>query len=78
MISMPIPVALPQTTTAVAPPLGRPGPIELRVDAANPVSWSGHAVAVVALQARMQEQARVPAGNLPELRIATDRRPSTR
>jgi biopolymer transport protein ExbD len=72
MISMPIPVDLPQRTTAVTPPLDPPPPIELRVDAANQVTWNGQSIPVAALQARMQEQAQTHAGNLPELRIATD------
>ena len=71
MVSLPIPVNLPQQTTVV-PPTDPPPPIELRVDAANQVSWNGQAVPVAALQQRMQEQVQAHAGNLPELRIATD------
>lgn len=71
MVSLPIPVNLPQATTTPRP-LEPPPPIELRVDAANQVSWNGQPVAVAALQQRMQEQAQAHAGNLPELRIATD------
>ncbi|MEG2803270.1 biopolymer transporter ExbD [Stenotrophomonas sp.] len=72
MVSLPIPVNLPQRTTTVAPPIEPPPPIELRVDASNQVSWNGQAVPVASLQARMQAQAQTHAGNLPELRIATD------
>ena len=53
MVSMPIPVNLPQPTTVV-PPISPPPPIELRVDASNQVSWNGQAVAVGSLQQRMQ------------------------
>lgn len=71
MVSMPIPVNLPQPTTVV-PPISPPPPIELRVDASNQVSWNGQAVAVGSLQQRMQDAAQANTGNLPELRIATD------
>jgi biopolymer transport protein ExbD len=71
MVSMPIPVNLPQPTTVV-PPTVPPPPIELRVDASNQVSWNGQEVAVASLQQRMQEVAQANIGNLPELRIATD------
>ncbi|WP_314104927.1 biopolymer transporter ExbD [uncultured Stenotrophomonas sp.] len=71
MVSMPIPVNLPQPTTVV-PPISPPPPIELRVDASNQVSWNGQAVAVGSLQQRMQDAAHANTGNLPELRIATD------
>lgn len=70
MVSMPIPVNLPQPTTVV-PPISPPPPIELRVDASNQVSWNGQAVAVGSLQ-RMQDTAQANIWNLPELRIATD------
>ena len=72
MVSMPIPVNLPQRTTTVVPPTEPPPPIELRVDASNQLSWNGQAMPVAALQARMQQQAQAHAGNLPELRISTD------
>ena len=71
MVSMPIPVNLPQPTTVV-PPTAPPPPIELRVDASNQVTWNGQGVPVASLQARMQDQAQAHAGNLPELRIASD------
>ncbi|KRG59173.1 MULTISPECIES: ExbD/TolR family protein [Stenotrophomonas] len=71
LVSWPIPVDLPQRTTTVVPRVEPPPPIELRVDAANQLSWNGQALPVAALQARLQEQARLHAGNLPELRIAT-------
>lgn len=72
MVSLPIPVNLPQATTTPRAPLEPPAPIELRVDAANQVSWNGQPVAVTTLQQRMQDQVQAHAGNLPELRIATD------
>lgn len=72
MVSLPIPVNLPQRTTTVVPPTEPPPPIELRVDASNQMTWNGQGVAVASLQARMQDQAQAPAGNLPELRIASD------
>ncbi len=72
MVSLPIPVNLPQRTTSVVPPTEPPPPIELRVDASNQVTWNGQGVPVASLQARMQDQAQAHAGNLPELRIATD------
>ena len=71
MVSLPIPVQLPQPTTVV-PPTEPPPPIELRVDASNQVSWNGQALPVSALQARLQDVAAENAGNLPVLRIATD------
>lgn len=71
MVSMPIPVNLPQRTTST-PPIQPPPPIELRVDASNQVSWNGQVVAVASLQQRMQDAAQANAGNQPELRIATD------
>lgn len=71
MVSLPIPVNLPQPTTGV-PPTSPPPPIELRMDASNQVSWNGQAVAVSAVQQRMQDTAQANAGNLPELRIAAD------
>ncbi|MCF7750464.1 biopolymer transporter ExbD [Bacillus subtilis subsp. subtilis] len=72
MVSMPIPVNLPQRTTTVVPPTMPPPPIELRVDASNQVTWNGQPQPVATLQQRMQAQAQAHAGNLPELRIATD------
>ncbi len=71
MVSMPIPVNLPQPTDFV-PPVAPPPPIELRVDASNQVSWNGQLVAVSSLQQRMKDVAQANTGNLPELRIATD------
>jgi biopolymer transport protein ExbD len=72
MVSLPIPVNLPQRTTTVVPPTEPPPPIELRVDASNQVTWNGQGVPVASLQARMLDQAQAHAGNLPELRIASD------
>jgi len=69
LVSWPIPVALPQSTTRQVPRVDPPPPIKLRVDAANQLTWNGQALPVASLQARLQEQARLHAGNLPELRI---------
>ncbi len=69
LVSWPIPVDLPQSTTTPVQRVDPPTPIELRVDAANQLTWNGQALPVAALQARLQEQARLHAGNLPELRI---------
>ncbi len=69
LVSWPIPVDLPQHTTRPVQRVEPPPPIELRVDAANQLAWNGQALPVAALQARLQEQARLHAGNLPELRI---------
>ncbi|WP_313254065.1 biopolymer transporter ExbD [Stenotrophomonas acidaminiphila] len=69
LVSWPIPVDLPQSTTRQVPRVDPPPPIELRVDAANQLTWNGLALPVASLQARLQEQARLHAGNLPELRI---------
>lgn len=71
MVSLPIPVNLPQATTTPRP-LDPPPPITLRVDAANQLTWNGQALQVTAMQARMQEQVQAHAGNLPELRIDAD------
>ncbi|WMJ70487.1 biopolymer transporter ExbD [Stenotrophomonas sp. 24(2023)] len=72
MISRPIAVQLPQATDrAIARP-DPPPPIELRLDAANQLSWNGQALAIGDLRARLQAEAGANAGNLPELRIATD------
>lgn len=71
MVALPIPVNLPQRTTVV-PPDAPPAPIELRVDAANQVSWNGQPIALATLPARMSEQVRAHPGNLPQLRIAAD------
>ncbi len=69
LVSWPIPVDLPQRTTLQVQRVEPPPPIELRVDAANQLTWNGQMLPVAALQARLQEQARLHAGNLPELRI---------
>jgi len=69
LVSWPIPVDLPQRATTPVQRVDPPPPIELRVDAANQLTWNGQALPVAALQARLQEQARLQAGNLPELRI---------
>ncbi|MFY0182960.1 ExbD/TolR family protein [Stenotrophomonas sp. PUT21] len=71
MVSLPIPVHLPQPTTVV-PPVWPPAPIEVRVDAGNQAYWNGQPIAVETLQSRLQEVAHDYAGNLPALRIAAD------
>ncbi|MBH1666000.1 biopolymer transporter ExbD [Stenotrophomonas maltophilia] len=71
IVARPIAVQLPQATDrVVARP--DPPPIELRLDAANQLSWNGQPLAIADLQSRLQAQAGEHAGNLPELRIATD------
>lgn len=63
---------LPQASGRV---VDRPQPlplIEVRLGAANPLSWNGQPMAIGDLHARLQAQAADPAGNLAELRIATD------
>lgn len=69
MVSVPIPVDLPQRTDKIAPWVERPPPIELRVDAADQLYWDGEALAIGDLQARLQGQADLHSGNQPELRI---------
>lgn len=72
MISYPIPMTLPQRTDMM-PPRAVPLPsIELGVDASNQINWNGRPLAISQLQALMQEQVRMHADNLPELRIAAD------
>lgn len=55
------------------PPRAVPLPsIELAVGASNQINWNGRPLAMSQLQALMQEQVRMHADNLPELRIAAD------
>lgn len=72
MVARPIVVDLPQRTTTVTPRVEPPPPIDVRVDASNQISWNGQPVSIAAVQTLMQEQATSHAGNLPELRVATD------
>ncbi len=72
MLSRPIAVQLPQATDRVVDRLDPPPPIELRLDASSQLSWNGQPMAINDLQARLRTQASEHAGNLPELRIATD------
>ena len=69
MVSVPIPVDLPQRSEKVLPRIEPPPPIELRVDAADQLYWNGEVLAIGDLQARLQAQADLHVGNLPELRI---------
>ncbi|MGE8281791.1 MAG: ExbD/TolR family protein [Stenotrophomonas sp.] len=69
MVSIPIPVDLPQRTDKAVQRLDPPPPIALRLDASNQLYWDGQPMPIGELQARLQEQAQVHAGNLPELRI---------
>lgn len=69
MVSVPIPVDLPQHSNKVVPRVDPPPPIELRVDAADQLYWNGEVRAITDLQARLQAQADLYEGNLPELRI---------
>ncbi|WP_406234672.1 ExbD/TolR family protein [Isoptericola jiangsuensis] len=72
MLSRPIAVQLPQATDRVVDRPDPPAPIELRLDASSQLSWNGQPMAINDLQARLRIQASEHAGNLPELRIATD------
>jgi len=72
MLSRPIAVQLPQATDRVVDRPDPPPPIELRLDASSQLSWNGQPMAINDLQARLRTQASEHAGNLPELRIATD------
>ena len=69
MVSVPIPVDLPQRSDKVVQRVDPPPPIELRVDAADQLYWNGEVLAIADLQARLQAQADLHVGNLPELRI---------
>jgi len=81
IVARPIPVQLPQATDRTIDRPEPPPPIELRLDASNQLSWDGQPtqlswdgqpMAIGDLQGRLQAQAGEHAGNLPELRIATD------
>ncbi len=72
MLSRLIAVQLPQATDRVVDRPDPPPPIELRLDASSQLSWNGQPMAINDLQARLRTQASEHAGNLPELRIATD------
>ncbi len=72
MLSRPIAVQLPQATDRVVDRPDPPPPIELRLDASSQLSWNGQPMAINDLQTRLRAQASEHAGNLPELRIATD------
>ncbi len=69
MVTVPIPMQLPQRSEQVVPRPDPPPPIELRVDAGNQLYWNGRPISRATLQAQLQEQSRAYAGNLPELRI---------
>jgi len=69
MVAVPIPVDLPQRSEKVLSRVEPPPPIELRVDAADQLYWNGEVLAIADLQARLQAQAELHAGNQPELRI---------
>ena len=66
IVARPIAVQLPQATDRVVDRPEPPPPIELRLDAANQLSWNGQPMAISELQARLQaqagEQARDPPG----------------
>lgn len=70
MVAVPIAVDLPQRTDKVLPRPDPPPPIALRVDADSQLYWNGQLLSRAQLQQRLQEQAQLHAGNLPELRIA--------
>lgn len=69
MVSVPIPVDLPQQTDKIVQRVEPPPPIELRVDASDQLFWNGELLAIGDLQARLQAQADLHEGNQPELRI---------
>ena len=69
MVAVPIPVDLPQRTDKIVQRVEPPPPIELRVDASDQLFWNGELLAIGDLQARLQAQADLHEGNLPELRI---------
>lgn len=72
IVARPITVQLPQPTDRIIDRPDPPPPIELRLDAANQMTWDGMPIAAAELRARLQAQAQAQADNLPELRIATD------
>ena len=72
MLWRPIAVRLPQATDRVVDRPYPPPPSELRLDASSQLSWNGQSMAINDLPARLRTQASEHAGNLPELRIATD------
>ncbi len=78
IVARPIAVQLPQTTDRTIDRPEPPAPIELRLDAANQLSWNGQPMAIGELQARLQAQAGEHAGNLPGCASPPIRRPSTK
>jgi biopolymer transport protein ExbD len=70
-VARPIAVQLPQATDRVVDRPEPPPPIELRLDAANQLSWNGQPMAIGDAGAPAGTGGE-HAGNLPELRIATD------
>jgi len=72
IVTRPLPLQLKQPTDRPLVQPEPPPPIALRLDGSNQLSWNGAPIAMAELLPRMQEQASVHAGNLPELRIATD------
>ncbi|MBO9716711.1 MAG: biopolymer transporter ExbD [Pseudoxanthomonas sp.] len=72
IVARPISVALPQRIDEALKRPDPPPPIELRLDAANQLSWNGTPVTPTELETRLRTQAWAHPGNEPELRIATD------
>ena len=72
LVARPISVQLPQRVDRPIERPDPPPPIELRLDAANQLSWDGTPIGMDELRARLQAQAWAHAGSEPELRIATD------
>lgn len=72
IVARPIDVQLPQPIDRPVDRPDPPPPIELRLDAANQLTWNGTPIAAGQLRTHMQAQVQAHAGNLPELRIATD------
>jgi len=72
IVARPIDVGLPQRVPPTVERPDPPPPIDLRLDASGQLTWDGAPIAMSVLRWRLQSQADAHAGNLPELRIATD------
>lgn len=72
MVARPIHVQLPQRIDRLLERPEPPPPVTVRLDASNQLSWNGESITPDELRPRLQAQAQAHAGNLPELRIATD------
>lgn len=72
IVARPITVDLPQSVPTDAKRLPPPEPINLRIDAANQLSWDGELVTPAELSSRLDDVARLSQGPQPELRISAD------